>query len=386
MLERNTFLFKIYHFFWRFKPLEVLMIVYFYHVTQSYTFAAAVFAIFNICYALAKIPCGLISDKIGRRPVLIISNFFLTAAFFCLALSGQFEIKYLLYLFSVFWALSEAMAVDTVDALIYETSQSLGQSDKFYLIYSKSMFFSQAGCAFGSFWAMIVTYFFPLQFVAWLSVFPPAMQLIISYFFVEPNIKKEQTSLSLKDIMSALKQFKYNKNLLFYAITDIYFSALGDISHRLESAYFKLFASDWIISFARTLKHLCGMAGCVFVTHLRRFSKAHIYFGAIISNVFVRTLALILNNICTPFIHAFINFFYTTALTTQTEIMQEKYLPQYRATAQSIIQFVKGIYMALLMFLLGIFADFYNIYFAMILLVFFRITGLAVVYIFRKYA
>lgn len=385
MLQRNIILFKLYYFFWRFKPLATLMIVYFSQITQSYTTATAVFAIFNISYAIVKIPSGLISDKIGRKSVLIAANVFMTTAFCLLAFSGQLEIKWLLYLFAILWGCGEALSDGTIDAMVYETSQGLNYSDKFYLIYSKSMCFSQLGCAFGAFCAMIITYFLPLQFVAWLSVFPSFFQLIVSFFMIEPNIKKKSITFSLTDIKLAIKQFKDNKKLFFYTIVDIYFSTLGDISHRLESAYFKLFVSNWIINLVRVLKHVWGMIGFIVAPYLRVFSNIQIYFSSITCNMFVRSLALIFNNFYTPFIHMFINFFYATALTSQTDIMQHEYLPEYRATTQAIIKFIKGIYMAGIILLLGIFADIYGIYWTMILLVISRLLGLFLAYTLCRY-
>ena len=378
-MQKNILLFKLYYFFWRFKPFATLMIVYFSQIMQSYATATAIFAIFNISYAVMKIPGGLISDKIGRKYVIVTSNLIMTTAFCLLALSGQFEIRWLLYLFALLWGCGEALSDGTIDALVYETSQSLNRSDKFYLIYSKSMCFSQLGCAFGALWAMVITYFLPLQFLAWFSIFPPFMQLIVSCFFEEPDTKRT-ISFSLTDIKSALKQFKNNKKLIFYTLTNIYFSTLGDISHRIESAYFKLFTSDWVISMVRVFKHLWGMIGFTFVSRLRFFSDMQNYFGSIIGNIFVRTTALIFNNFYTPFIHMFINFFYATALTTITDVMQHEYLPNYRATTQAVINFVKGLYMAGLMLLLGIFADIYGIYWTMILLVILRLLGLFLAY------
>lgn len=385
MIERNITIFKLYYFFWRFKPLATLMIVYFAQVMHSYSSAMAVYAIFNISYALAKIPSGLISDKMGRRPVIISSNILLFIAFLFLAASGQLEITWTLYIFAFLWGCSEALSAGTIEAIMFETSQSLGQSDEFNLFYSKSMYYSQLGCAFGAFSAMAITYFLPLQFVAWLSVFPPFMQLVVSYFFVEPRIQKKHIRISVSDINLALTQFKSNKKLLFYTLSDIYFSTLGDVSHRLESAYFKIFASDWIINLVRVFKHIFGMLGFAFVAYIKRFSNIRIYFGSIICNLFVRTIALVFNNILTPFIHMFINFFYATASTAQTDILQHEFLPEYRATTQAIIQFIKGLYMACVMYLLGIFADMYGIYAAMISLVLLRVIGLFVAYITFKY-
>ncbi len=380
MLQRNVFLFKFYYFFWRFKPLATLMIVYFSQIMQSFTLAMAVFSVFNISYATAKIPSGLLSDKIGRKPILISANILIFTAFLLLAVSGEFNIKWLLFIFAFLWGCGEALTAGTIEALMYETSQSLGYADKFYLVYSKSMFFDQAGCAFGAFWAMVITYFLPLQFVAWLSVVPPCLQLIVSLFFIEPKIKRTSLTISFSDFSKTFKQFKINKTLAFYTLADIYFSTLGDISHRLESAYFKTFASDWIINLARVIKHFFGMLGFIAVSYLKKFSKTKVYFTSIESNLIVRTAALIFNNIYTPFIHTFINFFYATASTAKTDILQHEFLPEYRATMQAVIQFIKGIYMAALMFLFGIFSDLYGIYSVMILLVILRIIGLTFAY------
>ena len=281
--------------------------------------------------------------------------------------------------------MEKRLSAGTVEALMYETTQSLKQSDKFYVVYSKSMFFDQLGCAFGAFCAMVITYYLPLQFVAWLAVFPSFMQFFISFLFVNPKIKKKNISISMKYVFIALKQFKNNKCLLFYALADIYFSTLGDISHRMESAYFKLITSDWIISLARMLKHFWGMFGFAFISYIGKFSKVKIFFGSIICNVVIRMVALVFNNIYTPFIHMVINFFYATASTAKTDILQNEYLVEYRATTQAIIQFIKGIYMAVTMMLLGVFADIYGIYLTMILLVILRLFGLLGAYVLRKY-
>lgn len=383
-MQRNTVLFKFYYFFWRFKPLAALMMIYFSQVMHSYATATAVFAIFNISYSLAKIPSGLLSDKIGRKPIIIAANICLTAAFCLSALSGQFEIKWLLYLFALLWGCGEALSAGTVEALMFETAQSLKSADKFYLIYSKSMYYDQLGCAFGAFCAMAITYFLPLQFVAWLSIFPPCMQLIVSCLFTEPDVRKKRIAFSVCDLSLALRQFKHNRILFFYTLADIFFSTLGDVSHRLESAYFKTFTGEWVISLARMLKHICGMAGFAFMMHLRAFTKVQIFFGSIISNIFVRSIALAFNNICTPFIHMFINFFYATASTAKTDILQHEFLPEYRASAQAVIQFSKGIYMSIIMLLLGIFADTYGIYSAMMLLVIIRLCGLLGAYFLHR--
>ena len=115
------------------------MIVYFTQVMNSYAYAMAIFAIFNISYALSKIPSGLVSDKIGRKPVLIFSNILMTVAFMFLAFSGQFEIDWLLWIFAILWGIGEAFSAGTIDAMMFETAQSLGKAHKFNILYCKSL-------------------------------------------------------------------------------------------------------------------------------------------------------------------------------------------------------------------------------------------------------
>ncbi len=384
MIEINLYIFKLYYFFWRFKPLATLMIVYFTQIMKSYSLAMGIFAIFNISYAFAKIPSGLISDKFGRKSTLIVANILTSTAFILLSLAGHFEIKHLLCFFAFLWGVGEALSAGTVDALMYETAKELKQSDYFKSIYAKSMYYDQFGCALGAICAMFITYFLSLQFVAWLSIIPPIILLIVACFFIEPQIKRKNISISKKDIITASKQFIKNKTLAFYALFDIYFSTLSDISHRFESAYFKIFTTDWVISLARVLKHFCGMIGFAFMPYIKHLSNAKTYFGSISCNVLIRTIAIIANNIYTPFIHMFINFFYATASVAKTDILQHEFMPQYRATSQSIIQFVKGIYMSIVMYLLGIIADIYGIYIAMLSLIILRIIGLVAVYFIKR--
>ena len=162
---------------------------------------------------------------------------------------------------------------------------------------------------------------------------------------------------------------------------DIYFSTLGDISQRFESAYFKLFATDYIISLARVLKHIFGIIGFAIIPLIKKFPKEKVYFASISSNVIIRIFGVLCNNIFTPFIHMFINFFYATGATAKTDILQHEFLPQYRASSQSIILFIKSLYLSIIMYLIGKIADIYGTYIAMITLIILRVIGLIFAYL-----
>lgn len=385
-VENNISTFKWYYFLWRFKPLSALMIIYFIGITNSYAAGMGVFAVFNIIFSVVKIPGGIFSDYIGRKITLLLAGALLFISFILLALSGQYVSVSLLYSFACLWAISEAFINGTVHALMYETAQEIHNSENFKLIYSGSMIFDQLGCALGALAAMFVTYYVPLQILAWLTVIPAFLQLIASFFFVEPHIKIKKQPLNRQYVKIVISQFIKNKQLLFFSVADIFFSTLGDISHRFEGAYFKNFISNWMISLVRVLKHCFGILGFVCMPLLKKFSMAKIYFSSIFFNLIIRTIAVIFNNCLTPFFHMFINFFYATSSTAKTDILQKQFLPEYRATTNSIILFIKGLFTSLMMYLLGLAADIYGIYSAMITLVVLRIIGLFVAFVFQKAA
>ena len=81
MIEKNIKIFKWYYFFWRFKPLAVMMIIYFSQITASYTQAMAIFAINNLAYAFFKIPGGFFSDQIGRKPIILLGSILIAISF-----------------------------------------------------------------------------------------------------------------------------------------------------------------------------------------------------------------------------------------------------------------------------------------------------------------
>jgi len=385
MVARNITVFRWFYFFWRFRPLAVLMIIYFSQITSSYAMAMGVFSVFNVSYAFFQVPSGVFSDRIGRRPIILIGSFLLMIAFLILSISGQLGVVWLLYLFAFMWGVGEALVSGSTDALMFETMEELKKANDFRFLYSKSMLSDQLGCAMGAVAAMIVSYYYSIQHVAWITFIPTLGQFVVSLFFVEPRIRLKKNSVSKINVFVALRQFAKNKKLRFYTVMDIFFGSLGDISHRFESAYFKTLTSEWVISLARVLKHFFGMLGFACVSYIKKFQSVKIYFGSIACNVVVRTIAVSCNNIFTPFVHMFINFFYATGATAKADILQHEFLPQYRASAQSLIFFVKGIYMAMLMYLVGLIADVGGILSAMIALIIFRLVGFVLAYIWHKF-
>ena len=144
-IRRNIFLFKLYYLFSAVWPLAALAIVFFQKITGSYAFALGVFSIVNIVQSIAEVPTGIISDKIGRKKTMALSSALTALAYIIFALAGTFAYKYLLILGAVIWAIADAFASGTDDALMYETMEELRKADKYDIIYARSKTFDQIG-------------------------------------------------------------------------------------------------------------------------------------------------------------------------------------------------------------------------------------------------
>jgi len=82
-----------------------------------------------------------------------------------------------------------------------------------------------------------------------------------------------------------------------------------------------------------------------------------LFFTSVSLEEMVKVVGVILNNTFSPFIMSFVNFYRCIACTAKADILQQEFSPNQRATMQSIIEVVKGIVAAIVMYLFGVVAD-----------------------------
>ncbi len=375
MISRNIKLLKWDNFFSGLWPLSTLSIVYFETITYSYALAMGVFSISAIVTSLSEIPVGLFSDKYGRKKTLIAAAASIFICFLLWALAGQFQTMSLLFVGAILWGVSDACISGTDEALIYETMEELGEKENFDILFSKSRGWNQIGLACSALSAALITYFYSLQTLAWVSVFPILAQLVVTFLYIEPQrSKREKHGTSFKQIRLAFRQLWRNKKTRFYAAIEMLDTAVGFASFRFESVYYESLISIWLINIVRFIKQICGTISFFIVPKVRKWGCVRIFFTSLIANALLRLIGLFLNNVVTPFIMATVNLFYGTGQTSASTLLQQEFSPQQRATMKSIISFGQGILMSVIMYLFGVLADFSSPRFALLLAVFVKIT------------
>lgn len=378
MIKRNITLFKWDNFFHGLWPLATLVIIYFEQITHSYAWAMAVFSVCSLSTTCTEIPTGIISDKIGRKKTLIAAALSLFICFVLWALAGYNQQIWMLFAGAFLWGVSDSLMSGTDEALMYETMEELGQSDQFDILYAQSSGWNQIGLGVSALFAAIITYFFSIQTLAWLSVIPVLGQFIIACLYTDPpQCHLRHTTTSFSHFMIAFRRLKRNRRLRFYALIDIFAKAIGFASHRFESAYFNTLIPEWLINLVRFLKQTCGTISFFLVPYVKKWGLVPLLFSSMTANILIRSIGLFLNNTVTPFIMAGVNLFYGTEQTSTTTLLQQEFSSAQRATMKSIISVLSNIVKAGIMPLFGILADVTSARCA----IFFAITAKALVLI-----
>ena len=368
-IRKNILLFKLYYLLADMWPLSVLAIVYFQQISGSYAFALGVFSIANIVQSIAEVPTGIISDRIGRRKTMILSSAITTLAFILFSVAGTFGYKYLLILGGVIWAVADAFASGTDDAMMYETMEELRKTDKYDILYARSKTFGQIGMGLGALIAALVTYFYSLTVLSWVSAAISVGRILITVQLIEPNKHTQDDPTSLQHFITAIKAFIKNKKLRILATIQMLNRGISFTSHRLEGAYFNTLIPTWAVNIARLVKQTCGAVSYSIAPYFRKFGFYRILVASTIGMTVIKLTAVILNNVATPFIQSCVNILYGTSSTAESALLQKELSPKQRATMGSIVALLGGILSAVVYWIVGVIADMSSVYFAIIALI-----------------
>lgn len=386
-IRRNILLFKLNCFFGDLWPLSALAIVYFEQITGSYAAALGVFSVANIVQSLSEVPTGIISDKMGRRKTMMASAFTFFLSFVIFAVAGNFGYEALLILGGVLWGIADAFNSGTDDALMYETMQQLRKENKYDIIYAKSRAFSQAGLATGALLAALVTYFYSLNVLAWVSTIPALGQFAVTCLFVEPTVHLKENASSFKHFLAAWKDLCKNRKLQILATIQMLNKGTGYASHRLEGVYFDTLIPTWMVNITRVIKQASGAISFSAAPYLRKLGFFKILLLSSMGNVFVRTTGVIMNNFATPFIISFVNLFYGAEATAESSLLQKELSQKQRATMGSIVSLIGGLFAAAIYYIIGSIADVFSVYFAIVSLIACKaLIGLCYYLMLKKYS
>ena len=359
-MRKNIYLFNLYHFFTGLWLFSALAVIYFQDVCHSYTLAILAYSMISISSSVLEIPLGVISDRLGRRPNLILSSIFLFLNMLLWALAGYYESVWMLFAGSFCRGIGVALHSGTEVAFLYETTGDLRCRKIFDKLYANAMSYGQMGLLISAICGMVVTYYLPLIYLVWMSVLPAFVKMFIIILVKEPKSNFDTELSPFQQIKKSINLIIKRKKLRNYTCMKVLTSGLILSIYRFEVLYYAQLIPLYLINVTRIIMHTTGYLSFMLSGMLRKIGFLQLLFYSNIGMALVRIVGLILNNTLTPFVASLSNLGYGIEVTAQAALMQKEYHKSLRATMNSLTELMCGLSIAIIGYLFGLLADWYS--------------------------
>ena len=353
-IHSNIKVLRWFNFFSDFKLYAPIAIIYFSHVTGSFTLGMSIFSIAMVSTALFEIPTGIFSDRIGRRKTVIWGAFAAVLFTTFYAIGHSF---WILAIGAVFEGLSRSFYSGNNDALLHDTlaqyqneaqySESLGKVSTLLQIAQG------VSAALGG---ILATWSFPL--IMWLSVIPQIVCFLLAFNLIEPRVHTNGSGNIFLNLKEAYGKFLHNRKLRLLSLTSIIGYGFGDASYKFVPAFYNTLWPVWAIGIVGTLSSITGALSFHFSGKLiHKFGALKIMFTDYISNRVANIVAAAFPTVLSPLLMSSTSVFLGVATVAKSTLMQKEFDNEQRATMSSINSFAGSILFGLVSFLLGFIAD-----------------------------
>ena len=356
-MRQNIIIMKLYHLFLGMWLFSALAVVYFQDICKSYTLAVLAYSMISIVSSIAEIPLGILSDRRSRK-------FNLTLAAICIllnmvfwALAGVYQSVWMLFVGSFFRGIGIAFHSGTDVALIYEIMAELRKRKLFAQIYSQINSFHQIGLLISAITGMVVTYYFPLIYLVFLSVIPALLNILIVLKIKNPKSYFDENLSPWEQFKKSINLLKKRKKLRNYVAMSILDGSILLTLYRFEILYFAKLIPLYLINVVRIITHTTGYFSFLITNLFKKTGFLQLLFYSRLGMAIIRVIGLILNNSLTPFISSLTNLGYGMGVTAQATLQQKEYNKSLRATMSSICELLRGFSIALFGYIFGIIAD-----------------------------
>lgn len=374
MIQRNLTLFQIDNFLGGFWPLSAVAIIYFEMITHSYAEAMLVFSIINFGQSIFEIPTGILSDKIGRKYSMTAACALILGGYTAWAIAGDTNLVWLLYIGAALVGCGQAFGSGTDDAFAFETIKEMGRTCEFDRVYSRNKSFDSLGLAVSAMLATVVFYFSPINTLAWISVVPALLRVVVSFFYVEPKCVERPKESGWKHFLKSLKLLSRRPKLMRFALVKSFNYSFNSANWRFVGAYYETLIAPWLINVVRIVQELMGFIGFHLVRFVKRRESKKVLFLSVLINALIKMAGVMLNAAVTPFIMVSSTLCYGISSTVENTLLQKQLTDRQRATMGSVISLFAGFLSVLVFMATGFIADYTSARAAIFLLIFMRIA------------
>lgn len=350
---RNIRILYIHNFLVELRFQDVVRPIYFAEVTGSYTTAMAIFSVSSITSALADIPTGVLSDKMGRKFTLVLASVFSTAGIGLWAFSAH---SAALFLGAIFCGLSDALFSGNNNALLYESLKSKGQEGRFPHYQGRASSMLQLALGLSALCASFLTGH-GLRFLFILGVIPQALSIIVGLFFEEPRVHVATPQKNLRHLKEACLKIYGNTHLLLLVIAQA-LTRGDEAKYQLQTIFVNTLWPTWALGIYRALGNgLCFLGFWFSGRLIDRFREAYVLTVQQAYTLVSQTLGLILSNALSPLLFMSGGVLYGPGVVACDHLLQKEFSDEQRATMGSVASVVGSIVYALVAFGIGIISD-----------------------------
>ena len=334
---------------------NVVAILYFKSITNSFVLGMSIFSIVTISAAIFELPTGIISDKIGRKKTIVYGSVCSLLSTFILFMANNY---FLLIIYAIISGIEIAFFSGNNDAYVYENLKMINNEKDYIKYIGKVKSMGYLAAALSGFIGAILLYFFSYKFIIGISIIPKLIQLILSLFLGTINLinNMKKTEMITKPIKEVLK----NKLLLKKVLYDGIMESTSESCYQFRSAFYETVWPIWAIGIPGILSNLGAFVSNWFSEKIIRKTTRKKYwlfshFYSIMSNI----TAVIINNVISPIILVSNSLFHNDFI--NSEIEQKLYKDEYRASMGSIKNFIQSILFSAFSIALGLIADYFSI-------------------------
>lgn len=353
-MQRNIKLLILFNFFTDFVFFAPVAVIYFTKVTGSLALGMSIFSIAYISSAIFEVPTGVLSDFIGRKRTMMLGSLFGVVCIIFYAVGGNY---WIMVIGGLFQGLSRSFFSGNNDAFLHDTLKEEGKENEYHSYLGKTSSMFQVALALAS---LIGGFLANISFslTMWISVIPQICCLVISFFFIEPNIKSIESGNIYSHLKESLIQFKKNYTLRLLTITSSLRFAVSESSYFLESAFVNTLWPIWGVGVFGTLQHIFGALGFYLSGKIiNRFGSLRILFLENIINRILSLIAFIFPNPISPILISSTSFPWGIGSVAQNSLLQKEFTGKQRATMGSLSSLIGSIVFGIFSVLFGYLGD-----------------------------
>lgn len=356
-MERNIKLFSYLNFFTDFIPYAPIAIIYFAHVSRSYTLGMSVFSVVMLASAFFEIPTGVFSDVIGRKNTVIFGAMARTLSAILYAVGGSYG---MLLAGALLEGLSRSFYSGNNDAMLHDSLTQLQKEGDFHSHYGKTHAMFQVGLAASALLGGILAQW-SFILVMWISVIPQIITFSLSLFLTEPSVFTKETGNIFLHLKRSIHQFQINRVLRYVSITSVLKYALGEAGYLFRSAFVITLWPVWALGITSMISNIGGAISYFFSGKaINKLGVQKVLTIEIVYNRFINLTALLFPTVVSPALMGTTSLTFGLGETSTNMLLQKHFTAKQRATMGSLNSLAGSIAFGLVAIVIGRLGDFYG--------------------------